>query len=192
MELVTPVIEFLAKRHESSGAPSVDLGVPITLLFIDIEGSSSLTTRLDAKEVQKLIHAHNGTVRRAIESYNGNEVQYTGRGIGASFFSASRAVGCALYIQQVLLKRNAANPEDAVNVRVGVTVGEPIADDNDAFYASGQVARQICELAKPGQVLVSDLVRQLVDGKGFVFESIGTKMFKDFAEPVTLYKLRLE
>ncbi len=85
-----------------------------------------------------------------------------------------------------------ANPEDAVNVRVGVTVGEPIADDNGAFYASGQVARQICELAKPGQVLVSDLVRQLVDGKGFVFESIGTKMFKDFAEPVTLYKLRLE
>jgi class 3 adenylate cyclase len=73
-----------------------------------------------------------------------------------------------------------------------MTVREPIADDNGAFYASGQVARQICELAKPGQVLVSDLVRQLVDGKGFVFESIGTKMFKDFAEPVTLYNLRLE
>jgi class 3 adenylate cyclase len=61
---------------------------------------------------------------------------------------------------------------------VGVTVGEPIADDNGAFYASGQVARQICELAKPGQVLVSDLVRQLVDGKGFVFESIGTRCLR--------------
>lgn len=192
MELVTPVVAFLAKGQDSSAAPSVDLGVPITLLFTDIEGSSSLTTRLRAKEVQKLIHAHNDTVRRAIESYNGNEVKYTGKGIGASFFSASRAVGCALYIQQALVKRNAANPEDAVNVRVGVNVGEPNADADDPFGASAQVARQICELAKPGQILVSDWVRQLVDGKGFAFEPLDVKTLKGFDEPVALYTVRIE
>jgi class 3 adenylate cyclase/DNA-binding winged helix-turn-helix (wHTH) protein len=191
MELVTPVVEFIAKGQDSSGALSVE-GVPITLLFTDIEGSSSLTTRLGAKEVQKLVQAHNDTVRRAIESYNGNEVKYTGKGIGASFFSASRAVGCALHIQQALVKRNAANPEDAVNVRVGVTVGEPIVDDNDPFSASAQVARQICELAKPGQVLVSDLVRQLVDGKGFAFEPLDVRTLKGFDEPVALYRLHVD
>jgi class 3 adenylate cyclase len=54
------------------------------------------------------------------------------------------------------------------------------------------MARQICELAEPGQVVVSDVVRQLVAGKGFKFEAVGLKNLQGLDEPVALYKLDLE
>jgi class 3 adenylate cyclase len=39
-------------------------------------------------------------------------------------------------------------------------------------------------------VLVSDVVRQLAAGKGFVFENFGAERLKGFNEPVTLFKVR--
>lgn len=189
MELVTPVVEFLAKGRDPSGAPATDVGVPITLLFTEIEGSTPLTQRLGDNGVQRLVRAHNDAVRRAIESYNGNELKHMDNAIVASFFSPSRAVGCALHIQQVLADRNAVNQKDAVKVRIGLNAGEPIAGDIDPFRISAQLTRQICERAEPGQVLVSDVVRQLVAGKGFTFEHLGVKVLKGFDGPVALYKV---
>ncbi len=189
MELVTPIVEFLAKGQDRSRTPPVDVGVPITLLSADIEASTSLKRRLGDMGAQRLVRAHNEAVRRAIESYNGNEVKHTGKGITASFFSPSRAIGCALHIQRTLAKRNAANPEDAVKVRFGLNAGEPLAGDIDPFGASAQLAQQICERAEPGQVLVSDVVRQLVVGKGFVFKRPVVKVLRGLDEPVGLYML---
>jgi adenylate cyclase len=99
-------------------------------------------------------------------------------------------VGCALQIQQTFATRNTANPEDAVRVRIGLNAGEPIAEGTDLFGASVQLARRICDRAEPGQVLVSDVVRQLVAGKGFTFEPLGAEMLKGFEEPVALYRVR--
>jgi class 3 adenylate cyclase len=107
----------------------------------------------------------------------------------ASFFSASRAVGCALYIQQSFARRNAINPEDAVRVRIGLNAGEPVAENNDLFGTSVQLARRICDRAAPDQVLVSDVVRQLVAGKGFSFQQLGAELLKGFEEPVALFNV---
>jgi class 3 adenylate cyclase len=52
------------------------------------------------------------------------------------------------------------------------------------------LARRICDRAEPGQVLVSDVVRQLVAGKGFAFEHLGAETLKGFEEPVALYRVR--
>ena len=187
MEIVTPVLEFLTRDREQ--ARSADEVVPVTVMFTDIEGSTSLTQRLGDEGAQKLLREHNETVRRALDSYNGKEIKHTGDGIMASFFSASRAVGCAVQIQQTFAARNAANSEDAVRVRIGLNAGEPIAEDNDLFGASVQLARRICDRAEPSQVLVSDVVRQLVAGKGFAFEHIGTDTLKGFEEPVALFRV---
>jgi class 3 adenylate cyclase len=136
-------------------------------MFTDIEGSTSLTQRLGDEGAQKLLRDHDETVRRALDSYNGKEIKHTGDGIMASFFSASRAVGCALQIQKTFSARNIANPEDTVKIRIGLNAGEPIAEDDDLFGTSVQLARRLCDRAQPGRVLVSDVVRQLVAGKGF-------------------------
>jgi adenylate cyclase len=79
-----------------------------------------------------------------------------------------------------------------VKVRIGLNPGERIGGGSHLYSASAQVVRQICELAEPGQVVVSDAVRQLVAGKGFTLEPIGAvKMLKGLDEPVALYKLGL-
>ena len=65
----------------------------------------------------------------------------------------------------------------------------PIAESNDLFGTSVQLARRICDRAEPGQVLVSDVVRQLVAGKGFSFRQVGSEILKGFTEPVALYAL---
>jgi class 3 adenylate cyclase/DNA-binding winged helix-turn-helix (wHTH) protein len=192
MELVTPVVEFLAEGYHETATRAAEANVPVTLLFTDIEASNMLNQRLGDQTAQMILQAHSDAVRRAIESYNGKEVRHTGKGIGASFYSASRAIGCALHIQHEIAKRNAVNPEDAVKLRIGLNAGEPTAGNNGLSGVSAQLTRQICEMAEPGQVLVSDLVRELVAGKGFTFEPVAVKTVKGFKEPVALFKLRVE
>jgi class 3 adenylate cyclase len=187
IEIVRPVIEFLTEGRQK--ARSADEIVPATVMFTDIEGSTSLTHRLGDEGAQMLVREHNETVRRALVSYNGKEIKHTGDGIMASFFSASRAVGCALNIQQSFEKRNGINPEDAVRVRIGLNAGEPIAEGDDLFGTSVQMARRICDRADPGQVLVADVVRQLVAGKGFSFQQVGAEILKGFPEPVALFNV---
>jgi class 3 adenylate cyclase len=186
VEIVRPAIEFLTGDRQEIRSDEI---VPTTVMFTDIEGSTSLTHRLGDEGAQRLLRGHNETVRRALESYNGKEIKHTGDGIMASFFSASRAVGCALYMQQSFASRNDINPEDAVRVRIGLNAGEPIAEGNDLFGTSVQLARRICDRAEPGEVLVSDVVRQLVTGKGFSFRQLGTEILKGFEEPVALYNV---
>ena len=189
MELVTPVVEFLTQSGDRRLVPPTDEIAPVTIMFTDIEGSTLLTQRLGDEAAQRLLREHNEMVRGALDSYNGKEIKHTGDGIMASFFSASRALGCAQHIQHKFAARNAANSEDAVRVRIGLNAGEPIAEGNDLFGTSVQLARRICDRAEPGQVLASDVVRQLVAGKGFAFEQLGAELLKGFEEPVALYKV---
>ncbi|HEX2226560.1 MAG TPA: adenylate/guanylate cyclase domain-containing protein, partial [Candidatus Binatia bacterium] len=173
----------------SQNTPSNEEIVPATVMFTDIEGSTSLTQRLGDEGAHRLLREHNETVRRALDSYNGKEIKHTGDGIMASFFSASRAVGCALYIQQSFAKRNDVNPEDAARIRIGLNAGEPIAEGNDLFGTAVQLARRICDRAEAGEVLVSDVVRQLVVGKGFSFKQLTAETLKGFVEPVVLFRV---
>ena len=188
LEIVRPAIEFLTGNRQKTH--STDEIVPATVMFTDIEGSTTLTYRLGDEAAQRLLREHNETVRRALDSYHGKEIKHTGDGIMASFFSASRAVGSALYIQQSFTKRNNINPEDAVRVRIGLNAGEPIAEGNDLFGTSVQLARRICDRADAGQVLVSDVVRQLVAGKGFSFHHLNAEILKGFEEPVALFQVQ--
>ncbi len=191
MELVDPVLEFLANGAPIKETSSLDLGVPATYLFLDLDVCDSLKRRLGEKAAQKHLSGHHESIRAAIESYNGTQVQHTGTEIGAIFYSASRAVGCALHIQHIIAKRNAVNLNDAVKVRIGLDAGEAIVEDDDSnsLGVSTERARQISAWAEAGQVLASDLVRQLVSVKGFKFEPAGLKRLKGFDQPVALYKL---
>jgi class 3 adenylate cyclase len=117
-------------------------------------------------------------------------LNHTDRGIGAIFYSASRAVGCALHIQCVIAKRNAASPDDAVTLRIGLDGRKASArDGSDPFGVSTQRARQIAGWAEADQILASDVVSQLVRGKGFNFEPSGVRILKGFEEPVAVYTI---
>ena len=95
------------------------------------------------------------------------------------------AVEAALQIQREL-----AGAE--VRVRVGLNAGEPIAKDDDYFGGAVQLAARVCDRAEPGQVLVSNVVRELCAGKTFTFKDVGAATLKGFDEPVALYAVRVD
>ncbi len=110
-------------------------------------------------------------------------MKHTGDGIMASFPSAVSAVTAALQMQREL-----AGGE--VRVRVGINAGEPIAEDDDLFGTAVQLAARITDRAEPGQVLVSNVVRELCAGKTFTFTSVGEATLKGFEQPVALHEVR--
>ena len=175
-----------------AGTPSEPLsaGDVHTILFTDMESSTALTQSLGDEKVQELVRAHNTIVREALSAHDGTEIKHTGDGIMASFAGVSSALGCAVAIQKAVAARAADQPDIPLGLRVGLNAGEPMVEEQDLFGASVQLAKRICDHAEPGQIVVSDVVRQLAMGKGFLFGDIGDVVPKGFEEPVRLYEVR--
>jgi adenylate cyclase len=73
---------------------------------------------------------------------------------------------------------------------VGLNAGEPIAEEEDLYGTAVNLAARICGHAEAGQILASDVVRQLVADKDFLFADRGEVALKGFDEPVRLYEVR--
>jgi len=157
-----------------------------------MESSVRATQRLGDDRAQEMLHVHNTIVRRALDLNGGREVKHTGDGIMATFTSARRAVASAITIQAASAEYNDAYPERAFSIRVGLNAGEPVSEDNDVFGTAVQLAARVCARAEPGKILASDVVRQLVAGKGLLFADIGPAELKGFAEAIHLYEIRSE
>ena len=161
----------------------------VTILFTDMEGSTALTQRLGDAGAQELLRSHNSIVREALKAQDGAEIKHTGDGIMASFATASKALACATAIQTAFVERN-ETAEEPINVRIGLNAGEPVAEDEDLFGTAVQLAARVCSHAQPGQVLASNVVRELSAGKGFLFSDQGDVVLRGFEDPVRLYEVR--
>jgi adenylate cyclase len=82
--------------------------------------------------------------------------------------------------------------EETISVRIGLNAGEPIAEDADLFGTAVNLAARIAAQAEGGEILASDVVRQLVAGKGFPFSDRGEVALRGFESPVRLYDVRWE
>jgi class 3 adenylate cyclase len=186
-----PAVDEIAEAVEEfvgEGSPATAAAPPglVTLLFTDMEGSTSLTQRLGDARAQELLRAHNGVVREALKAHGGAEIKHTGDGVMASFASASGALECAIAIQRTLAERN-ESAADPIRVRIGLNAGEPVAEEADLFGTSVQLAARVCAKAEAGQILVSNVVRELAAGKGFLFSDEGEVVLRGFEDPVRLY-----
>jgi class 3 adenylate cyclase len=79
---------------------------------------------------------------------------------------------------------------ETLRVRVGLNAGEPIEEEGDLFGASVILASRIAAKAEGGEILVSDTVRGLCSGKGFLFSDRGEFVAKGFEEPLRVYQVR--
>jgi class 3 adenylate cyclase len=159
-----------------------------TILFTDIVGSTDMTQRLGDAMAMEVLRRHDSVVRQSLEKWGGNEVKHTGDGIMASFGSVSRAIECATAIQRGL-EANNADARHPVEIRIGVSAGEPVTEADDLFGAAVQLAARACDRAAAGAILVSRAVHDLCLGKGFAFQERGPFELKGFAEPIALYEV---
>ena len=117
-----------------------------------------------------------------------------GDGFMASFSSATKALECAIALQQAFEEHNASATEP-IRVRIGLNAGEPIAEDDpdgrgDLFGTAVNMAARIAAKAEAGEILVADVVRQLVAGKEFLFADRGDTELRGFEDPVRVYEVR--
>ncbi len=163
----------------------------VAILFTDIADSTALTQRLGDAKAQELVRAHNAIVREALRAHNGSEIKHTGDGIMASFPSASAALDCAIGIQRAVAEQHDKAHRDApLQVHIGVNAGEPVAEESDLFGTAVQLARRVCDHAEGGEILASDVVRQLAAGKGFLFADRGEVVLRGFEDAVRLYEVK--
>jgi class 3 adenylate cyclase len=158
-----------------------------TFLFTDIVGSTSLTEEFGDVVAMTIIRKHNEIVRYHLLKNNGKEVKHTGDGIMATFDSSVKAVRSGIDMQNDLSSYRQQNPGTALHVKIGINAGEPVTEGNDFFGAAVQLTKRICDLSKPGQVLVSDVVKGLCIGRNIRFSEWGDHVLKGFSEPARIY-----
>ncbi len=196
--VLTAIDEFLGEDEDKTAARErVEAGAFRTVLFTDVEGSTALTQRLGDAKARELLREHERMVREALKSHGGSEVKTLGDGFMTSFSSATKALECAIAMQRAFAEHNeAARPStgsgraEVIQVRIGLNAGEPIAEEDDLFGTAVNEAARITATAQGGEILVSDVVRQLVKGKDFLFSDIGERQLKGFDESVRLFEVR--
>jgi class 3 adenylate cyclase/pimeloyl-ACP methyl ester carboxylesterase len=179
-----------AEAHaQPATAPAQRAGVLQTILFTDIEANTELLQRLGDEPWRRLLREHEVIIRSELARHGGAEIKTMGDGFMASFSSAARALECAVALQRAFEAHNAGK-EHPLHVRIGLNAGEPIAEGNDLYGTAVTMASRIQSLAQGGEILVSDVVRQLVAGKGFLFSDRGEAVLRGFEDPVRLYEVR--
>jgi len=163
----------------------------LTILFTDIENYTNAVDTLGDRRSLELVHVHDRVVRAALADHGGHEIKHTGDGIMAWFPSASRALATAVELQAKTAAHNAGGERDelagALSIRVGLNTGEPIREDGDLHGTPVIVAARVADLARGGQILVTDVVRLLAAGKGFSFRPAGTASLQGISEPMALF-----
>jgi class 3 adenylate cyclase len=181
--------EFLGEGEEPTAKTEVPVaGAFRTVLFTDLAGSTSMMQRLGDEKGRAVLRTHERIVREALKAHGGTEVKTMGDGFMASFSSATRALECAIAMQRAFADHS-ESAEEPIRVRIGLNAGEPIAEDEDLFGTAVILAARIAARADGGEILASDVVRQLVAGKGFLFSDHGDVQLRGFEDPVRLYEV---
>jgi len=190
--VVREVDAFLTDRPAAERTrirTGANAGALRTILFTDVEGSTALTQQLGDKGARDVMRAHERIVREELRGHNGTEIKTMGDGFMASFGSAMAAVACAIALQNSFAAHN-ESASQPILIRVGMNAGEPIAEDDDLFGTVVIAAARIGARAHGGEILVSDVVRQLVAGKGFSFVDRGEVNLQGFDDPMRLHEVR--
>jgi adenylate cyclase len=161
------------------------------ILAADVAGYSRLMGA-DEEGTHERLKAHlSELVNPKIAEHQGRVVKNTGDGFLAEFSSVVAAVRCAVEVQRRMAEANTATPLDnRIEFRVGINLGDVIAEGDDIFGDGVNVAARLEALAEPGGVLVSNTVHDHVrDRLPFAFEDLGEQQVKNIARPVRVYRV---
>ncbi len=166
-EIVDEIQEFLTGIRE----PEAPDRVLVTVLFTDIVGSTERARELGDQRWRALLDRHNAVIRQELIRFRGREINTTGDGFLAVFDGPARAIRCAHSI--VATVRGIG-----LEIRAGVHTGEVEIADGDVRGIAVHTGARVASLAKPGEVVVSGTVRDLIAGSGIDLVDRGTYEFK--------------
>jgi adenylate cyclase len=160
-------IDIVAEAASADPSPMVQTGSgTLTIVFSDIEGSTRRAEQLGDAAWMELLNFHNRLMRRQVERAGGYEVKAQGDGFMLAFPSARAAISCSIEVMRALEVHGRSRPNDALRIRVGMHTGEAIEEDGDLFGRPVILAARIANQAVGGEILVSSLVREIVESRG--------------------------
>ena len=156
------------------------------ILFADIVDSTALTERLGDAPFRELARELDGSLRNIIREHAGTPVEgkLLGDGVLAVFTSARQTI-------QAGLRCNAATQGGQLQLHVGIHAGDVSREDGNVYGGAVNIAARIADASPPGEVLVSQTVRDLArTSAGVSFEDRGEQRLKGIAEPLRLFAVR--
>ncbi|HEX6011758.1 MAG TPA: AAA family ATPase [Geminicoccaceae bacterium] len=193
-------IAALGPAPVAAGAPA-PLAVPreaerrqLTVMFVDLVGSTALSSRLDPEEMREVIRAYQNAVAGEVTRFDGHVAKFMGDGVLAYFGwptahedDAERAVRAGLAIVAAVANVGAAGEAAACRVGiatglvvVGDLVGEGAAQEEAVVGETPNLAARLQQVAKPGAVVIAAGTRRLV-GELFQLEDLGPLTLKGLA-----------
>jgi class 3 adenylate cyclase len=142
-----------------------------TVLFTDIVGSTERAARLGDRRWRGLLEVHDELAGRLVEQFHGQLIKTTGDGILATFDGPGRAIRCAAALGEELAGIG-------LQIRAGLHTGEIELRDGDVGGICVHIAARVMAAARPGEILASRTVRDLVVGSDIAMEDLGTQPLK--------------
>ena len=178
LEIPDEVERFVA----GEALPEVPESVLATVLFTDIVGSSARAAELGDRAWRELLERHHALVRRELTRYRGEEKDTAGDGFFATFDGPARAIRCAQAVVDGVR-------ELGLDVRAGVHTGECEMHEGKVAGLAVVIGARVSAAAGPGEVLVSQTVKDLVAGAGVQFEDRGERELKGVPGTWRLYSV---
>jgi len=162
---------------------------PITrgFLFADLRDYTAFVERHGNAAAAELLARYRGLVREQVGRHDGAEIRTEGDSFYVVFPSASGAVACGLAIVEAA-EEAGVHPPGPIRVGIGIHAGETVETAEGYIGAAVNLAARVAGAARPGEVLVTDTVRNLVRGSASVhFAGRGRHRLKGIPEPVALF-----
>src|SRR5215213_4677704 len=159
-------------------------------MMTDIIGSAALQRARGDRDADDILRLHAGIVSDHVVAFGGRVRKSLGDGLLISFPSAVAAVRAAAAIQAALQKHNIADPQRAVEIRIGLHTGEVAEQDGDLYGQAVHAAARVVAVAVGGQILASDEVRKHTELQvDWSFLDSGLFWLRGFPERWRLYEV---
>ena len=160
------------------------------ILAADVVGYSRLMGVDEAGTLAQLKEIRRAVIDAKIAEHRGRIVKLTGDGMLAEFPSVVNAVSCATEIQAAMRARTS---ESAIQFRIGVNLGDVIAEGDDIYGDGVNVAVRLESVAQPGGIAVSQSVCDHVGNRlSVTFEDRGEQQLKNIEKPIRVYDVVLD
>jgi pimeloyl-ACP methyl ester carboxylesterase/class 3 adenylate cyclase len=174
--IVQEVEEFLTgQRH----APDIER-VLATVLFVDMVESTERAAALGDRRWRELLESYQSTVRQQLANFRGREIDTAGDGFLAAFDGPARAIRCAAAIRDASLTLGVQN-------RAGLHTGECEIMGEKLGGIAVHIGARVAGKAAPGEIVVSQTVKDLVAGSGLSFAERGAHGLKGVPGEWRLY-----
>jgi class 3 adenylate cyclase/tetratricopeptide (TPR) repeat protein len=162
----------------------------LTIMMTDLVGSTALRRTHGDRDVDDMLGLQAGIVRDKVAEFGGRMRKSLGDGFLISFPSTVPAVRAAAEIQRALEERSSADPQHAVEVRIGIHTGQVTEHHGDLLGQAVHVAARVMAEAMGGQILTTDEVRKLAEPRlDWSFLDSGLYWLRGFPERWRLYEV---